>query len=133
MARNEFEVKVANTNNQRAQITFPNANGIIATVNGVVRVRMFVRVSTDFVGEGTLIIRTGSFNPIVTVNISDLTAGKIILKDGTVKNAALTENAFIDFVTTKDITVENIEAITAGKLVFNIWSEPLTLTGELLV
>lgn len=131
MARNEFEIKAANTNNMRKSVVFPTTDGIVATVNGVVRVRMFIRCSIDLVGDGILTIRTG--NPIVTVNISDLKAGKLVLKDGTVKNAGLTNDVIVDFVTAKNIVIENFEAVTAGKIVFNIWSEPLTMVGELLV
>lgn len=133
MAKNEYEIKVANNNNMRKSITFPTSDGVVATVNGVVRVRMFVRVSTDLIGDGVVSIKSGNFNNILSANIADLTAGKLMGKDGTLKNAGLTNNIIVDFTTSKDIVIENFEAITAGKIVFNIWCEPLTMVGELLV
>lgn len=133
MARNEFEIKVGNTNNMRNSITFPDSNGVIATVNGVVRIRMFVRCSIDCVGEGAISIKSGNLTNILNANITDLKSGKLWLKDSTVKNAGLTNNLIVDFVTSKDIVIENFANIISGKLIFNIWCEPLTLTGEIIV
>jgi hypothetical protein len=133
MAKNEFELKVGNTNNMRSSITFPDSDGVIATINGIVRVRMFVRCSVDCIGDGQISIKSGQLTNILSANIADLTSGKLWLKDSSVKNAGLTNDLIVDFITSKDIVIENFANITSGKLIFNIWCEPLTLTGEIIV